>query len=667
MKKFLFSFSIFLATGLLMALNAQDGGAKRYVLFEHYTNASCGPCATQNPVFEAFYEEHLIDARHIEFHTSWPGVDPMHDLVVSEVQAMVDYHGVTGVPDMFANGGDAGGPASVNVDMLNAGTSPIRILVTEEDVDNTRNVTVEIQSVQEVPAGDYFIRVGINEKHINYATPPGNNGESYFGDVFRGWAANEIAYTPAAVGESVTLSYSYDMNAAWNVEEIYTMAYVVNSANKEILNTGTPFDVQVEYLNASADIQASDDGGNSFSSSIYNASAESQSIEVSLTSDQPDDWAASFDINGNTYTDMATIDAAVGASDIVLNVAAGATAGIGRYSITVQPVGTEDAQVLSYIVIHGVTDIIAYNSYPDVDIITPYVDGLAYADNTSYAAISSGELKRAFDNEALSSMYNLYLSIGWTFPPLTDALTTDIIEFLDNGGNLLIAGQDIGWAIDDPNYGTPIQQAFYADYLHAIYNGDGSTSSNAFSIVESDAVFGALGGSSILNVYGGANLYPDHLSPTNDEAQVILTYNNDGGGGAIRTETDTYKVIYFGIGLEHVGDLEVRNELMKTSHDWFYGIVGTNDLDNFISNVALDQNSPNPADRSTEIAIDGSLEGDAMISIVDLTGKVVFSQEIAAGDKMISLNTSNLSEGVYFYYLTNSEGQTVAKKMTVSH
>ncbi len=71
MKKRLLSILLLimgLSTINLMGQNAI--GAKRYVLFEHFTNASCGPCASQNPVFEEFYSNHRTDARHITFHTS---------------------------------------------------------------------------------------------------------------------------------------------------------------------------------------------------------------------------------------------------------------------------------------------------------------------------------------------------------------------------------------------------------------------------------------------------------------------------------------------------------------------------------------------------------------------------------------------------------------------
>ena len=47
---------ITLFVGLILSMTLIFGqSAKRYTLFEHFTQASCGPCAAQNPAFAAFF------------------------------------------------------------------------------------------------------------------------------------------------------------------------------------------------------------------------------------------------------------------------------------------------------------------------------------------------------------------------------------------------------------------------------------------------------------------------------------------------------------------------------------------------------------------------------------------------------------------------------------
>ncbi len=668
MKKFLL---LLLIVPLLnYGVNAQSVGAKRYTLFEHFTQASCGPCANQNPVFAAFYNQHLADARHIAFHTSWPGVDPMYSLNPAPVDAMVGYYGVTGVPDMYANGTGIGSPTAANADMLNDGTSPIRIKVTDTDDAGTHNVTVEIQTVAEVPEGTYFMRVGVVERFVQYTSPPGSNGEKDFPNVFRDWLANDIAYEPAAVGESVTFSYQYTPNAVWVADDIYTMAYVVNTATKEVLNTGTSYDASVELLNVSENnIVAGIDGGNQFDAVVFNTADAAASIVISLESDQPADWSATFSVGGTEYSDMATLDAATGINDLQINVTPGSTVGIGNYNISVALDGSDEKQTLSYVVIKGVTDLVVSAPSADVDIVTPYTSGLAAANNTTSAALSVGGFMRAMSSGALSELNNVYLSIGWTFPALSDDLVAMLTTFLDNGGNLLIAGQDLGWDVMSGSSnanGTPAQSAFYTDYLKVVFDDDGSPSANSFSMVEEDEFFGDIGGSSILNVYGGANLYPDHVHNATDDGVIFMKYNDNGGCG-VRVETEQYKVVYFGIGLEHVGDSEVADLLVKASHDWFYGIVGTKDFDRILSGLSLQQNTPNPASDKTIIAINGQVDQASSFEVIDLAGKVLMTQDIRTGAQEIEVNTSLLSNGLYFYHIINQDGQTISKKMIVSH
>ncbi|MFN3939689.1 MAG: hypothetical protein ACK4IY_03815, partial [Chitinophagales bacterium] len=147
--------------------------AKKYPLFEHFTQASCGPCASQNPFFSALYEENESRTHHIAYHTSWPGVDPMYSANTVESNAMVSYYGVTGVPDMYFDGEGIGSPVSATQSMIDdaidAG-SPISINVSESTSGTTRTVTIEIKTVGTVGAGTYRLKTAVVEKMITYAT-----------------------------------------------------------------------------------------------------------------------------------------------------------------------------------------------------------------------------------------------------------------------------------------------------------------------------------------------------------------------------------------------------------------------------------------------------------------------------------------------------------------
>src|ERR1035437_2179900 len=92
MKKLILC-SFFLATAILGFSQSQ-----RFVMFEEFTNASCGPCASQNPAFDALLNSNTSKCTSIKYHTNWPGVDPMNAQNPTDAGARVTYYQVTGVP-----------------------------------------------------------------------------------------------------------------------------------------------------------------------------------------------------------------------------------------------------------------------------------------------------------------------------------------------------------------------------------------------------------------------------------------------------------------------------------------------------------------------------------------------------------------------------------------
>lgn len=73
-------------------------------LHEEFTQASCGPCASQNPAFNAVLAANTAKATSLKYQTSWPGVDPMNAQNPTDVQTRVNYYSVNGVPDAIMDG-----------------------------------------------------------------------------------------------------------------------------------------------------------------------------------------------------------------------------------------------------------------------------------------------------------------------------------------------------------------------------------------------------------------------------------------------------------------------------------------------------------------------------------------------------------------------------------
>jgi len=96
-KKFTLLFSIALLA-LLTIRQFSFAQAQRLVLVEEFTQASCPPCASQNPGFNDLIDANPDKIRSIKYQESWPGVDPMNAQNPTQVATRTSYYGVNAVP-----------------------------------------------------------------------------------------------------------------------------------------------------------------------------------------------------------------------------------------------------------------------------------------------------------------------------------------------------------------------------------------------------------------------------------------------------------------------------------------------------------------------------------------------------------------------------------------
>ena len=106
-------------------------GTQNKILFEHFTQASCNPCAENNPALNSLMLQNQGKYVHIAYHTSWPGFDPMYNFNKTQSNSRVKYYGITGVPDVIVNGtNNVGSPSDVTQEMIDQNyqkNSPIKI------------------------------------------------------------------------------------------------------------------------------------------------------------------------------------------------------------------------------------------------------------------------------------------------------------------------------------------------------------------------------------------------------------------------------------------------------------------------------------------------------------------------------------------------------------
>ena len=72
---------------------------------------------------------------------------------------------------------------------------------------------------------------------------------------------------------------------------------------------------------------------------------------------------------------------------------------------------------------------------------------------------------------------------------------------------------------------------------------------------------------------------------------------------------------------------------------------------------------PNPASEDVNLTFTG-MQGDAKVSIVNLTGSVVFDQKINITNQNVKINLPNLQPGFYLVYI-KSDDAIMARKLII--
>lgn len=248
MKRNLFTL---IALGLSSMTYAQ---VNKVPMIEHFTQASCGPCASQNPAMKTTLDGFSGDYVKISHQVSWPGYDPMYDFFPTGPDARVSFYGITGVPNTSLNGGSPGAPNTIvtNSTLTSAAATmtPYDITVTQSWPDaNTIDLDIDVTNVTgaAISSADK-IYIAMVENVVDYGTAPGSNGETIFYNVMREMYTTTGAggaTTGSALGTiagSATENFSFTISSLPSYisdkAQVTFAVFVQNNGTKEIMQAG---------------------------------------------------------------------------------------------------------------------------------------------------------------------------------------------------------------------------------------------------------------------------------------------------------------------------------------------------------------------------------------------------------------------------------------------
>ncbi len=613
MKK-LFTLVVIITTFLVL-FNTTEAG-DRMMLIEFFTSSTCGPCASNNPVLTAFMN--AADPERIAaigFHMNWPapGNDPMYLYNTADNTTRRTYYGVNAIPAGFFDG-----LISVPLPYSQSGfqsyfdsrkdiLSPVTIIVRDSTYGDSMLVRVNVLCETFLTNPNVTMHMAVYEDLINYATPPGTNGEKDFHWVMRKMlptaAGTPLILTPGYYKEFV---FRYKMDPIWNASRIRNLVYI-QANTKEILNASKKlsnfslltsksfFSVtqgQASTNNFKVKIPYVASGFNSpvtFTSAVEPVNA---GVTVSFPSGTTiSNFPDSLSVQVNTNASVPT-----GTYKVILT----GTSGTGK--------------------VHKISvDLLVGKNYVTVKVSNPQLS--VKVDNTTYlgASLFNWDVNSTHVLQAISPQVSgntRYVFTNWSNSGDTTQTITVSSNISEYTSNYKTQYKLIGSAQPSGIPVTVVGSNVFYDSATVL-----TVSSTPFSLLHNGKMY-------YFNRWMGAGI--GSYTGTNPSFQV--TMNNPINQIAFY---DTINTSITKLGSE-----------IPSKYD-------------------LHQNYPNPFNPSTKIKFDIVKNGIVKLVVYDITGKVVntlVNSKLEAGKYEFNMIASYLPSGVYFYKL-ETESFNMTKRM----
>ena len=655
MKK---AFLFFMAFCLAGTANAQ---VQKTSFVEHFTQASCGPCASQNPTMYNTLDNFVAGGNEyvkVTYQVSWPGTDPMNAAYPAGPNDRRNYYSVTGVPDARLNGSDQGGtngPNSIistaNLNTIAGQTTDVAITVSHTPTTGSDyTVNVKVQNVGSSPlAAGLKLHTALTEKEIIYANAPGSNGETEFFYVLRNMynidnaSSTTGGYTMPAVPAGDSLVFSTTITAPNYVSDVSQIGFAIwvqDDNNKDVLQAAysapyvPPTALDVSTANAQY-------GGSNYCTNS--------------------NWTPSFEITNQTANVVTSIEAqyTINGGTPVTETVTGLSLAQGQSTTVTFPAATlsgGDNQIL-----YGVNTL--NGTAPDY--VGSNNTGLSGVIHVLSSTATGSQLVQDFTNAPLPSgtwQYSQSLP-GALFENPQGIPEGRFGVFGENStsvdvSNCIRAAYGSGdWnnktgAVIFDQINMTSHNTLSFDYAHALFNA-GSGDSGLEILVSTDC------GATWTSLWNrqGATL---STAPANNSAYFYPTPNSSDWVTATIDMT-TYMN----------QDVAIKFEFSKgTSANNLYVDNINTSLVSSIPNIASISSleiMPNPVSDVMNVELTVADATDLNVSIVNALGQKV--QDVASqtfnGVNTLTVSTSDLSNGVYFLNVQSKEGVS-SKRFIVS-
>ena len=271
--------------------------AQRMVLVEYFTQASCTGCTTQDARIAGFIAANPDKAVAINYHTSFPGTDPMNTDNPADVADRATYYGISTLPNSALEGKKIA-PVLWNADSLTARAAratPFRLRAVHRVKSagglDTLIVSVTVKKTAFFPSSPLVLHTTVVERNMHFPNAPGTNGEQDFD-----WVMKKMLPTSAgqslpllSTGDSVRYTFKWRMQNVFDLSKVAAVVFIQNTSTKQVYQAtqslgATPFAFALQTPGGATKVLAAG-GTGTFTFQVTTGSASLVPFRVKLVPD----------------------------------------------------------------------------------------------------------------------------------------------------------------------------------------------------------------------------------------------------------------------------------------------------------------------------------------------------------------------------------------------
>lgn len=224
----------------------------RTVLLEDFANVSCVPCVTSNKIIRRYTHDVYGPGKlvAVKFPTNFPSPnDPFYNANRASNDYRMGYYNIFFAPTTIIDGTDR--PSSTDsiaikqaIDNQISSSTDFKIQIDRQVGNNSvgYDVTVTAKNLSSYNLDEIYLRFAILETEIEFADPPGSNGEKKFYDVMRVMLPSDLGYKMSEVRtytQQITFNYENRVDTSWNTNLLHAVAYIQNQNTMEVYQAGS--------------------------------------------------------------------------------------------------------------------------------------------------------------------------------------------------------------------------------------------------------------------------------------------------------------------------------------------------------------------------------------------------------------------------------------------